>query len=308
LSHQHFHRFLWPTFVHHLTSIPIDPVTNFNLVHTNTVAAPLHTCQTNCLTAYALVSRAYRTPRRYSCIEHPQSWPRSPGSRTHTISGPTADNHQSYPTDAEFHASFRPCIPVRANVLLAFPLTRLRLSVHLRRSPSISRVESFVRLQLHLQHDSLVEDQSTPRPVDFKLPCVDRLESTLRHCMLKRAPLRHAPRVSTPQNLDSISPHAPMSLSPIFTVRLPSPTQPSVSTATMLHLASHQPEHCRALPDTFWYMIFMTYYRLHEPYTHVVPPVHAFQALSLNQPRTNLVQTRPVRISSLHIFCSLVTV
>jgi hypothetical protein len=164
------------------------------------------------------VSRAYRTPRRYSCIEHPQSWPRSPGSRTHTISGPTADNHQSYPTDAEFHASFRPCIPVRANVLLAFPLTRLRLSVHLRHSPSISRVESFVRLQLHLQHDSLVEDQSTPRLVDFKLPCVDRLESTLRHCMLKRAPLRHAPRVSTPQNLDSISPHAPMSLSSIFTV------------------------------------------------------------------------------------------
>jgi hypothetical protein len=75
-------------------------------------------------------------------------------------------------TDAEFHASLRPCIPVRANVLLAFPQTRLRLSACLRRSPSISRVESSARLQLHLQHDSLVEDQSTPCPVDFKVSCV----------------------------------------------------------------------------------------------------------------------------------------
>jgi hypothetical protein len=44
----------------------------------------------------------------------------------------------------------------------------------------------------------LVEDQSTPRPVDFKLPCVHHLESTPRHCMSKHAPLRHTPRVSTP--------------------------------------------------------------------------------------------------------------
>jgi hypothetical protein len=38
-------------------------------------------------------------------------------------------------------------------------------------------------------------------------------------------------------------------------IRLSSPTQPNVSTATMLHLAPHLPEHCRALLDAFWYMI-----------------------------------------------------
>jgi hypothetical protein len=46
---------LWLTLVHHLMSIPIDLVTDFNLVLANTASAPMHTGQTNCPTAYALV-------------------------------------------------------------------------------------------------------------------------------------------------------------------------------------------------------------------------------------------------------------
>jgi hypothetical protein len=149
-------------------------------------------------------------------------------------------------------------------VLLAFPLTRLRLSASLRRSPSINRVESFAGLQLHLQHDSLVDDQSTPRLVDFKLPCVHRLESTTRHCMSKHAPLRHAPRVSTPQNSDSISPHAPTSLSPIFTVFCIRQTDQSDPAERLdcNHAPPRAAQHHRALLDAFCCMIFTTRSRL----------------------------------------------
>jgi hypothetical protein len=187
-----------------------------------------------------VVSRAYRTPRCNHRVEHPQSWPRSPGSRTHTISSPTADNHQSYPTDAEFHASLEPWYPVQANVLLAFPLTRLRLSACLHRSPSISRVESSVRLQLHLQHDSLVEDQSTLCPVDFMVSCVAVLNqpraiacrsthpSGMRHVF----PCHRIRIASALTLLRRCRRSSPSSVS----VRLSSPTQPNVSTAIMLHL------------------------------------------------------------------------
>ena len=115
--------------------------------------------------------------------------------------------HQSYPTDAEFHASSGPMSSSPDHVLLAFPLTRLRFSGSLHRSPSISRVESSVRLQLHLQHDSMVDDQSTPRPADFKLSCVHILESTPRHCHVEpRTPQAcatcfHAHRIRTPSAL-----------------------------------------------------------------------------------------------------------
>jgi hypothetical protein len=44
-----------PTLIHHLMSIPIDIVTNFNLVLANIASAPLHTYQTNWSTAHALV-------------------------------------------------------------------------------------------------------------------------------------------------------------------------------------------------------------------------------------------------------------
>jgi hypothetical protein len=99
---------LWPTFVHHMMSILIDQITNFNLVLANTASAPLHTSQTNCppLMHWSVdVSRAYRTPRNYSRTEHPQSWPRSSGLQTHTISRPIVDNPS---IDAEFHASLNP--------------------------------------------------------------------------------------------------------------------------------------------------------------------------------------------------------
>jgi hypothetical protein len=158
-------------------------------------------------------------------------------------------------------------------VLLAFLLTRLRLSACLRRSPSISRVESFARLQLHLQHDSLVEDQSTPRPVDFKVSCVAVLNQ----------PRAIACRSSHPSGMRHVFPRYRIWTSSALTllrrchrsspssasVRLSSPTQPNVLTAIMLHLAPYPPEHHRALLNAFWYMIFTTYSRLHEPYMHV---------------------------------------
>jgi hypothetical protein len=86
-------------------------ITNLNLVLANTASPSPHTCQTTCMTACVLVCcrvPCFRTPRRYYRIEHPQAWPRSPETCTHTISGPTADNHQSFSTDAEFHASSGP--------------------------------------------------------------------------------------------------------------------------------------------------------------------------------------------------------
>jgi hypothetical protein len=144
-------------------------------------------------------------------------------------------------------------------MLLAFSLTRLRLSVSLRRSPSISWVESFVKLQIHLQHDSLVDDQSTQRPVDIKIPRVHRLESTLAIARRSTHLLgmchvfpRH--RIRKASALTLLRRCCRSSPSFVF-IRLSSPTQPNVSTAIMLHLAPHLPEHSRALLDTFWYVI-----------------------------------------------------
>jgi hypothetical protein len=211
----------WSTPVHHVKSILIDSITNLNLVLANTATAPLHTRQTTCPTSSALVRccvpclphASPLSPRRASAILAKISWVAYP----HHLR-PHYRSISRTPTDAEFHASLRPCAPVRANVLLAFPLTRLRLSACLRRSPSISRVKSSVRLQLRLQHDSLVEDQSTPCPVDFKVSCVAILNQPRAIACRSTHPLGMRHVFSCPQNSDSISPHAPTSLSPIFTV------------------------------------------------------------------------------------------
>jgi hypothetical protein len=72
-------------------------------------------------------------------------------------------SHQSYPIDAEFHASLKPWVLVHADVLLAFPLTRLRRSIHLHHWPA------------NLQHESLVDDQFSLHHVDLKFLCVHRL-------------------------------------------------------------------------------------------------------------------------------------
>jgi hypothetical protein len=55
-------------------------------------------------------------------------------------------------------------------------------------------------------------------PIDFKLSKACRLESTPRHDMLKRASLRHAPRISTAQKLEHHQHHALMSSSLISSV------------------------------------------------------------------------------------------
>ena len=62
------------------------------------------------------------------------------------------------------------------------------------------------RLQLHLQHDYTVDDQSTFAPRRLQAPRVHHLESTLRHNLVEvTQALRPAPRVSTPQKSVTIS-------------------------------------------------------------------------------------------------------
>ena len=98
--------------------------------------------------------RANRTPRRYYRVEPPLSQSSLKG-RAHTTQPPlqsTTDHHRpmtSFTLPSDHWA------PVRITCPSLFSLNRLRLSVHLRRSPSI---------QLHLQHDSMVDDQSTLAP------------------------------------------------------------------------------------------------------------------------------------------------
>jgi hypothetical protein len=145
-------------------------------------------------------------------------------------------------------------------VSLAFPLTRLRLSTCLRRSLSITRVESSARLQLHLQHDSLVDDQSTMHPADFKFSCVHVLNQLRPIACRSTHPsgMRHV--FPHWQKSDTISRHAPGSLSPIFTVfcirqtvqsNLAEPVRlQSCSTSRLI--STNIVAHYLAL---FWYMI-----------------------------------------------------
>jgi hypothetical protein len=78
----HFLRFPMANSCPHLTSNPIDLVTNLNLVLANTASTPMHICQTNCLTACALVCRCVPCvphalsllPRRTSAILAKISW------------------------------------------------------------------------------------------------------------------------------------------------------------------------------------------------------------------------------------------
>ena len=144
------------------------------------------------------MSHAYRTPRRYYRIE-PLLSRSSLKGREPTPLNPTAEYHRPSPTDDEFHASIRPLGSSPNYVSLAFSclLNRLRLSVDLRRSPSI---------QLHLQHDSMVDDQSTPAPHRLQAPCIHRLESTPRHSLVEATQAIEAcARVSTPQKSVTIS-------------------------------------------------------------------------------------------------------
>ena len=135
----------WLTPVYYLTSISIDPVTNLNPILANTDSAPLHTYLTTCPTARALVRR------RVPCLPHASPLlPRRASAILSKISS-VANRHHLMP-----HCRQPSVIPDRCrvprisrtlsssptNVLLAFPLIRLRLSVDLRRSPSISRVKS----------------------------------------------------------------------------------------------------------------------------------------------------------------------
>ena len=92
----------------------------------------------------AITASSLRCPGRVSRVANPHH------------STPTAEYHRSSPTDDEFHASIRPLGSSPNYVSLAFSqLNRLRFSGSLHHSPSI---------QLHLQHDSMVDDQSTPTP------------------------------------------------------------------------------------------------------------------------------------------------
>ena len=143
---------------------------------------PVHTARLAAITASSL-----RCPGRVSRVVNPHH------------STPTAEYHRSSPTDDEFHASIRPLGSSPNYVSFAFPplLNRLRFPGSLHRSPSI---------QLHLQHDSMVDDQSTLTPRRLQAPCVHHLESTTCHSLVKATQaLGLAPRVSTPQKSVTIS-------------------------------------------------------------------------------------------------------
>jgi hypothetical protein len=205
---------LWLTLVHHLTSIPIDPVTNFNLVLANTASAPVHTCQSNCLTAYALVCRCIPCLSHTSPLFSCQAF--AILTKIHRVANP----HHLRPHCRQPYVISDRCrvpripqtlyIPVRANLLLAFPLTRLRLSGCLRRSPSISlsRIHQNLAPPSTWLHGCSIH----LRPVDFKLSWVHLLNQPRALVMSKHTPLWLAPRVSTPQNSDTIRHHAPTSL------------------------------------------------------------------------------------------------
>ena len=142
---------------------------------------PVRTARLAVITASSL-----RCPDRVSRVVNPHH------------STPTAEYHRSSPTDDEFHASIGPLGSSPNCMSLALPpLNRLRFSGSLHRSPSI---------QLHLQHDSMVDDQSTLAPRRLQAPCVHHLESTPRHSLVEATQaLGPAPRVSTSQKSVTIS-------------------------------------------------------------------------------------------------------
>ena len=142
----------------------------------------VHTARLAAITASSL-----RCPGQVSRITKP------------TPLNPTAEYHRSSPTDDEFHASIRPLGSSPNCMSLAFSLllNRLRFTGSLHCSPSI---------QLHLQHDFMVDDQSTPAPHRLQAPCIHHLESIPRHSLVETTQaLRPAPRVSTPQKSVTIS-------------------------------------------------------------------------------------------------------
>ena len=116
----------------------------------------IRSCLTACMTARALAR--FHAPVLTACLAAiTASSLRCPGRVSRVAkphhSTPTAGYHRSSPTDDEFHASIRPLGSSPNCMSLAFfPLNRLRFSGSLHHSPSI---------QLHLQHDSMVDDQST---------------------------------------------------------------------------------------------------------------------------------------------------
>lgn len=126
-------------------SISIDPVTNLNPILANTASAPLHTHLTTCLTACALVCR------RVPCLPHASPLlPRRASAILAKIYR-VANPHHLRPHCRQPSVNPDRCRVPRisrtltsspTNVLLAFPLTRLRFSGSLHRSPSISRVKS----------------------------------------------------------------------------------------------------------------------------------------------------------------------
>jgi hypothetical protein len=88
----------------------------------------------------------------------------------------------------------------------------------------------------------LVEDQSTPRPVDFKVSCVAVSNQSRVIACRSTHPLgmRHVfprHRIRTASVLTLLR-HCRRSSPSSVSVRLSSPTQPNVLTAIMLHLAS----------------------------------------------------------------------
>ena len=122
------------------------------------IPSQIRSCLTTCTTTRALARlhapcilfASSLLPRRASAVPV-----ESQGSRTHTTQPPlqsTTDHHRpmtSFTLPSDHWAL------VRIACHSFFPLNRLRFSRSLHRSPSI---------QLHLEHDSMVDDQSIVAP------------------------------------------------------------------------------------------------------------------------------------------------
>jgi hypothetical protein len=71
--------FPWPTYVHHLKLIPIERVTNLDMVLANTDIAPMHTCLATIELVCNCISFLPQTLLLFYHVEHLQFWPISTG-------------------------------------------------------------------------------------------------------------------------------------------------------------------------------------------------------------------------------------
>ena len=194
-SHIRSHTYELPKF--NITAPFLTPCLKLEEISPLLVIIPsqIRSCLTTCMTTRALARlhvHAYRTPRRYYPVEPPLS------RSSLKDRGPTPLNpHCRVPpiiTDrwrvSRFHQTTG--LQTKLHVTRFSPLNRLRFSRSLHGRPSI---------QLHLQHDSMVDDQSALAPHRLQaLMCTVLNQPGVIVLSKLHKPLGPASRVSTPRS------------------------------------------------------------------------------------------------------------